>query len=60
MSPISEAIKNLEVASRILEQHAAEPQNHNAAYSDSFELISWEIYKHINEVKHISNIYGVL
>ena len=60
MIPVSEAIKNLEVASKILEQHALEPQNHNSDYADSFELISWEIYKYVNEIRNISNIYGVL
>ncbi len=60
MTSISEALENIRKASAILEEHAANPKNFNSDYANDFELISWELYKHMNDIKYISNRYGVL
>ncbi len=60
MNAISEAVQNLDAAINILDQHANNPQNYNDLYAIHFEKISWEIYRQMNEIKDISNRYGVL
>ncbi len=60
MNAISEAIENLRDAVRILDEHANNPKNYNDIYANDFELISWEIERQMNQIKHISNRYGVL
>lgn len=60
MNAIAEAVTHLVEASRILEQHANNPQNYNTTYAGDFEIKSWEIYKHMRDIKDIQNRYGVL
>jgi hypothetical protein len=60
MTSVSEAIENLRNAYSILEEHVNNPQNFNSDYANDFEIISWELYKHMNDIKYISNRYGVL
>lgn len=60
MNAISEAIEKLQDAVIILDEHAKNPQNYNAYYAYDFEMIGWELSKYINDIKYISNRYGVL
>lgn len=59
MNAISEAIINIENAVRILEEHAENPANYNDIYANDFELKSGELFKIANDIKYISNRYGV-
>lgn len=59
MNAISQAVEYIDRATKILEEHANSPQNYNCIYANDFELKSWELFKIANEVRHISNIYGV-
>lgn len=59
MNPVADAVFLLQEASRILEEHANNPQNYNSIYAGDFEVKSWEIYKHIRDIQDIQNRYGV-
>lgn len=59
MRPIADALELLKEASAILEANANAPQNYNAIYANDFELHAWEIYKHMCDIRSISNRYGV-
>lgn len=59
MNPISEVVSLLREASKILEQHANNPQNYNSIYAGDFEVKSWELYKHMRDIQDIQNRYGV-
>ena len=59
MNAIKQAVEYIEIASRILDEHANTPQNYNDIYSNDLELKSWELFKIANEVKQLCNRYGV-
>lgn len=59
MNAVTQALEHLENANKILEDHIQNPMNYNAGYCCDFELKSWELFKIINEIKYISNIYAI-
>lgn len=59
MNAMSDVIEYLEKATAMLEEKSKEPQNYNSIYANDFELKSWELFKIANELKYISNRYGV-
>ena len=58
MCMVTEAIKNLEVMSEALEKHANKQENYNKPYAEYLEHISFEMFKHANELREINFIYG--
>lgn len=59
MNAMSDVIQYLETATKILDEHVKNPQNYNTIYANDFELKSWELFKIANDLKYISNRYGV-
>ncbi len=59
MNAMSEVINYIETATKILDEHVRDPKNFNTIYANDFELKSWELFKIMNEIKYISNRYGV-
>ena len=58
MNAITDAIKNLEVMSRVLETHANKSENNDSEFSNYLEILSWEMLKQANELKSMNYIYG--
>lgn len=59
MNAISDAIKYIEEATKILDQHIENPHNYNSKYSNDFEIKSLELFKIANDIKCLSNRYAV-
>lgn len=59
MNAIDEAIKHLETATSIIDEHIRDPKNYNTIYCNDFEIKSWELFQIINDIKYISNRYAV-
>ena len=58
MNAINDAIANLEMMSQALEKFANKQENYNNPYSQYLESMSFEMYKHANELKELNFIYG--
>lgn len=59
MNTINEALHYIENATKILDDHVNDPKNYNTIYCNDFELKSWELFKIMNEIRHISNRYAI-
>ncbi len=59
MNAISDAIKYIETATQILDEHIKDPYNFNSSYCCDFEIKSWELLRIANEIKYLSNRYAV-
>lgn len=58
MNAITDAISNLEKMSEALEKFANRHENYNNPYAQYLENMSFEMYKHANELKELNYIYG--
>lgn len=58
MSAMTEAIKNLETTTHVLDKFVNDPKNYNTVYSHYLEQMSWEMVRQANELKEIQNFYG--
>ena len=58
MNEINEAINNLELMSKTLENMANRPENYNTYYSVYLEQYSWELYKMSKELTQIGYAFG--
>jgi hypothetical protein len=58
MDNITEAIKNLEAVSCVLEKFANNNNFYNTDYGFYLENMSWEMSKHANELREINYSYG--
>lgn len=59
MNTINEAIANIASTSEALEKFCNDPKNYNSYPSQLLEQMSWELYKHANELKEIGERYGL-
>jgi hypothetical protein len=49
-----DAIRNLEVMSKVIEKAANSPQNYNSKVGTYLEIMSWELHKYARELKEIN------
>ena len=54
-----QAIENLRMMSTALENAANKPENYNTPYAQHLEDISYEMFKHANQLQEIDYLYGV-
>ena len=54
----NEAIRNLELMSAALEKAANSPTNYNTPYANHLEVLSWEMFRHANDLRELSGDYG--
>jgi hypothetical protein len=56
---IEEAIANIASTSAALEKVCNDPKNYNAYGYEILERMSWELYKHSNELRELQYMYGL-
>lgn len=54
-----QAIENLRIMSATLENAANRPENYNTPYSQYLENISYEMFKHANQLQELDYLYGI-
>jgi hypothetical protein len=47
------AVDNLRKVSSALENYANRPENYNSVYSQYLECLSWDMFKHANDIERI-------
>lgn len=55
---IEEAIANIASTSEALEKFCSNPKNYNSAGHEILERMSWELYKHSNDLRSLQYLYG--
>jgi hypothetical protein len=58
MNQINEAVNNLEIMSKTLEEMANKPENYNTYYAEYLEQYSWELFKMSKELVQIGYAFG--
>lgn len=52
-SELKLAVENLRKVSIVLENYANRPENYNSVYSQYLESLSWDMFKHANDIERI-------
>jgi hypothetical protein len=47
------AIDNLRRVSEALDKYANRPENYNSSYASYLETLSWDMFKHANDIERI-------
>ena len=55
---IEEAIANMASTSAALERYCNDPKNYNSAGAEILERMSWELHKHVSELRDHQYYYG--
>ena len=52
-SELKQAVDNLRKVSVALDEYANRPENYNSVYAQYLENLSWDMFKHANDIQRI-------
>jgi hypothetical protein len=53
------AIDNLRRVSEALDKYANRPENYNSSYAQYLETLSWDMFRHANDIERIGGEFYV-